>query len=169
MLPKLDLKGPSKGRRGRRGRSRERKVHLFDQQQSIYQSQPNMQNQMMTERYKYGYTPAVFSGNSYMLRPFRHNKIKKASAVSMMHQKKILPLIQNIGGLLDFFERKRFKGPKKIKHLKRRPPIEVEYYPSKNFPQNSIFRPKIHIFTQHFRNWMESWSQHTNHQGCTTT
>lgn len=66
-----------------------------------------------------------------MLRPFRHNKIKKISAVARSHRRNILPLVNNIGGLLDYFEKKRFRRPKKIKHLKRRPPIEIEYYPSK--------------------------------------
>lgn len=130
MFPQLNLRS-SRDKKGGRGRSRERKVHLYDQNYSIYNSMPNMPGGGTSQRRKYGYDPIIFSGNSYMLRPFRHNKIKKASAVSRSHQKNILPLINNIGGLLDFFEKKRFRKPKKLKYLKRRPPMEVEYYPSK--------------------------------------
>lgn len=123
MLPYLDKKytqKPSALKKASKRYNSAPSIKKFDMQEFLTQN----------HGYSNQYHPSTFNYQSYMTRPFKHEKIKKISLAMQSHNKRILPLMDKFNKMLDFYEQKRFMAPKKLKHIKPRPPPIIEYEPN---------------------------------------
>lgn len=94
-----------------------------------YRSAPSVKKYNINQGYSNQYLPSTFNFQSYMTRPFKNQQIKKKSLAMINHKKRILPLMNKFDNLLNIYEQKRFRAPKRIKHVKPKPPPIIEYEP----------------------------------------
>lgn len=125
---------------------------LRGQHRHNHASYDNLRSARM-RHYDNRYPAHIFNGESYITRPARHRIVKKESVTAQYHKRKLIPLMVNVESFLQDMKKRRFKGPRKFKHIKPpKPPIIVSakhgIRPGVNTPINKEVKKNFKIVTE---------------------